>query len=151
MVYERSLRPLDDESREMEMLELHVGSPPIQPIVNFVDSEDKTAHFQYILNVAVKIPDTDNDNVISQILATFCQEHCEALKDHEIRRVTFIVLRSKEFPKYFTFRARLNYKEDLVYRYFFSFLNVLFKNDNIFQTSGTRSGISTRVKQTEEL
>jgi hypothetical protein len=27
------------------------------------------------------------------------------------------VLRSKEFPKYFTFRARMNYKEDLVYRH----------------------------------
>ena len=61
--------------------------------------------------------DTDNDSMISQMCANFCQSNCEILKEHEIRRVTFIVLRSKEFPKYFTFRARMQYKEDLVYRH----------------------------------
>ena len=57
------------------------------------------------------------DNMMSQMCEDFCQSNCEILRDHEIRRVTFIVLRSKEFPKYFTFRARMNYKEDLVYRH----------------------------------
>ena len=61
--------------------------------------------------------DTDNDNKISQIFREFCQNNSETLSEHEIRRVTFIVLRSKEFPKYFTFRARNDYKEDVVYRY----------------------------------
>ena len=60
--------------------------------------------------------DTDNDNKISQIFREFCQNNSETLSEHEIRRVTFIVLRSKEFPKYFTFRARNDYKEDVVYR-----------------------------------
>ncbi len=97
-------RPLDAESRDMDITDaMHVGSPPVvqAPIV-MLDSEDKTAHFQYILNVAVKMPETDNDNVISQICGDFCQSHCELLKEREIRRVTFIILRSKEFPKYFT-------------------------------------------------
>ena len=57
------------------------------------------------------------DNMMSQMCEDFCQSNCEILRDHEIRRVTFIVLRSKEFPKYFTFRARMNYREDLVYRH----------------------------------
>ena len=99
---------------------LHIGSPPVQPQpFHFAETEDKATYFQYILNVAVKMPNTDNDTVISQMCAEFCHMNAEILKDHEIRRVTFIVLRSKEFPKYFTFRARNNYKEDLVYRFVF--------------------------------
>jgi len=119
-------RPLDDETRaDIDLIDgLHVGSPPVgsppaRPFMPpaFSDSEDKSAHFQYILNVGVKMADTDNDNMMSQMCEDFCQSNCEILRDHEIRRVTFIVLRSKEFPKYFTFRARMNYKEDLVYRH----------------------------------
>ena len=57
---------LDDETRaDIDLIDgLHVGSPPIQqqPFMPpaFSDSEDKSAHFQYILNVGVKMADTDN-------------------------------------------------------------------------------------------
>ena len=40
----------------------------------------------------------------------FCDANVETLKEYEIKRVTFIIIRSKEFPKYFTYRARLQYK-----------------------------------------
>ena len=117
--------PYLDDKADIDLIDgLHVGSPPVgsppaRPFMppTFSDSEDKSAHFQYILNVGVKMADTDNDNMMSQMCEDFCQSNCEILRDHEIRRVTFIVLRSKEFPKYFTFRARMNYKEDLVYRH----------------------------------
>ena len=89
--------PLDDETRaDIDIIDgLHVGSPPVQqpPFMPpaFSDSEDKSAHFQYILNVGVKMADTDNDNMMSQMCEDFCQSNCEILRDHEIRRVTFIV------------------------------------------------------------
>ena len=112
------IHSLDEDSRDLDLIDgLHVGSPPVQPPQQqlqppqFQPTEDK---FQYILNVAVK-SDTDNDSLISQLCADFCQTNAEVLSENEIRRVTFIVLRSKEFPKYFTFRARNEYKEDLVY------------------------------------
>lgn len=118
-------RPLDEDNREVDAIDtLHVGSPPPaacslqqQQMILAMDSGDKSAHFQYILNVAVRMPSSDNDNLISQMCGEFCQSHSDLLNEYEIRRVTFIVLRSKEFPKYFTFRARNNYMEDLVYRH----------------------------------
>ena len=111
----------DHSLRDLDILDgLHVGSPPVtqqqqQPSSNafFQSSEDR---FQYILNVAVK-SNTDNDALISQLCSDFCAANAVLLREHEVRRVTFIVLRSKEFPKYFTFRARMGYKEDLVYRH----------------------------------
>ena len=117
-------RALDDcdhsMQRDLDILDgMHVGSPPVQQQPQPMQpswpqsSEDR---FQYILNVAVKSK-TDNDAIISQLCSDFCQAHNDILREHEVRRVTFIVLRSKEFPKYFTFRARMGYKEDLVYRH----------------------------------
>ena len=119
------IRSLDDDSRDLDLIDgLHVGSPPVQPPQQQLQppqfqpsTED---NFQYILNVAVK-SNTDNDSLISQLCADFCQTNAEVLSENEIRRVTFIVLRSKGFPKYFTFRARNDYKEDLVY------VRILFK------------------------
>ena len=69
-----------------------------------------------IVNVALKIPKTVSDEVISEMLRRFCVENMELLRDKQMRRITFIVLRPKEFPKYFTFRARTDFNEDLIYR-----------------------------------
>ena len=103
-------RPLDEDDNLDFPDGLHVGSPPTQPQIPpvYMNSEDKWTHYPYILNVAIK--SNEKDEVISQMCSEFCQINIDNLKQYEIRRVTFIVLRSKEFPKYFTFRARLNYR-----------------------------------------
>nr|APH81346.1 ACC [Paracyclopina nana] len=113
-------RNLDEDYRHDHLdLDHIVGSPQPQPALSlsFNDSEDKWARYHYILNVGVRMGDNFNDNEISRVCSEFCEANSDILREHEIRRVTFIVLRSKEFPKYFTFRARMNYKEDLVYRH----------------------------------
>ena len=55
-----------------------------------------------------------NSDLFFPLIATMCSKFCDAnvetLKEYEIKRVTFIIIRSKEFPKYFTYRARLQYK-----------------------------------------
>lgn len=102
----------------------HIGTPPasadmlqnLSPIKS-LNEDDKYSHFRYILKVAVKMPVADTDAEISTTFHDFCQQHSDTLQQYDIRRVTFIVLRSKEFPKYFTFRARLEYHEDKVYRH----------------------------------
>ena len=70
-----------------------------------------------ILNIAVKIPKSVSDEKISEMFSNFMKENYDLLKERKIRRITFIVLRPKEFPKYFTYRSRNEFSEDLVYRH----------------------------------
>lgn len=51
------------------------------------------------------------------MLQSFCKESADTFIDMKIRRITFIILRHKEFPKYFTYRARNDFNEDLIYRH----------------------------------
>ena len=80
--------------------------PQITP--SFLSNEEKWTLYPYILNVAIK--SNQKDEEIAQMCSEFCHANVDTLKEYEIKRVTFIVIRSKEFPKYFTFRARLNYR-----------------------------------------
>merc|ERR1719262_469498 len=72
-----------------------------------------------ILNVAVKIPLEKTDSEISEMFENFCRskENLLLLSHGGIRRITFIVIRPKEFPKYFTYRSRLEFSEDRIYRH----------------------------------
>ncbi|KAF6778945.1 hypothetical protein AHF37_01156 [Paragonimus kellicotti] len=57
----------------------------------------------------------EGDDVVQ--LEAFCSAHAERLRSVGIRRITFIIVKTREFPKCYTFRARDNYCEDLVYRH----------------------------------
>ena len=68
-----------------------------------------------ILNVAIRVDGEEpskSDPDISQRLAEFCQAEAnrELLTGNGVRRITFTVVRSKEFPKYFTFRSRSGFE-----------------------------------------
>lgn len=71
-----------------------------------------------IINVALKIPKSMSDDNLSDLFQVFCQEHMELLKEKQVRRVTFIVLKHKEHPKYYTYRSRSDFNEDVIYRHF---------------------------------
>ena len=96
----------------------HVGSPQSFDDRRHHEEEanEDAKEPMNIVNVALKIPKTVSDEVISEMLRRFCVENMELLRDKQMRRITFIVLRAKEFPKYFTFRARTDFNEDLIYR-----------------------------------
>ena len=70
-----------------------------------------------ILGIALRIPKNVGDGDISAMFRDFCGENAELFRERKVRRATFIVLRPKEFPKYFTYRSRTGFKEDLVYRH----------------------------------
>lgn len=76
------------------------------------DSED----LPNILNIAIKMPKTVSDDKISGMMKDFCRENLTKLQEKQIRRITFIVWHQKEFPKYFTFRASMDFREDVIYR-----------------------------------
>uniref|UniRef100_A0A183AJ56 CoA carboxyltransferase N-terminal domain-containing protein n=1 Tax=Echinostoma caproni TaxID=27848 RepID=A0A183AJ56_9TREM len=50
-------------------------------------------------------------------LESFCARHADQLRSVGIRRITFLIIKTREFPKCYTFRARDNYHEDRVYRH----------------------------------
>ncbi len=70
-----------------------------------------------IINLALKIPRSAGDDEIAKMFQLFCRQNSGLFTERKIRRITFIVLRPKEFPKYFTYRSRANFSEDLVYRH----------------------------------
>ncbi|XP_077999917.1 acetyl-CoA carboxylase-like [Glandiceps talaboti] len=124
-------------SRFDEILALFSRSPPDSPHLMESSSREKlydpTQIDQicadepiHIINVAMAL-EKGNDAEFSEQFLKFSQSKKEVLFQHGIRRVTFIVLQRREFPKYFTYRARLDdtttranqghFSEDNIYRH----------------------------------
>ncbi|XP_040859615.1 acetyl-CoA carboxylase 2 isoform X2 [Ochotona curzoniae] len=71
----------------------------------------------HILNVAIEHADHLDDEALVPIFRTFVQSKKNILKDCGLRRITFLIAQEKEFPKFFTFRARDEFAEDRIYRH----------------------------------
>eukprot|EP00043_Microstomoeca_roanoka_P013840 m.136036 g.136036 ORF g.136036 m.136036 type:complete len:2298 (+) comp15862_c0_seq1:167-7060(+) len=72
-----------------------------------------------VLNIALRM-DTgpfQDDDALLQLLSDLMRQYSDDLFPVQIRRVTFIICRQGCFPKYFTFRERLAYQEDAIYRH----------------------------------
>uniref|UniRef100_A0A674A5U6 Acetyl-CoA carboxylase beta n=1 Tax=Salmo trutta TaxID=8032 RepID=A0A674A5U6_SALTR len=70
----------------------------------------------HIINVSIKSADTEDDDTLVTAFAAFAQSKKVLLFEHGIRRITFLVAQRREFPKFFTFRARDGFQEDRIYR-----------------------------------
>lgn len=80
--------------------------------------EDYTnQEYIHIIHVGVKDKGDSDDSTMSRIFGHWCARHKEELESRGIRRITFAALKHKQFPKFFTFRARDGYKEDRIYRH----------------------------------
>ncbi|KAF6025259.1 hypothetical protein EB796_016427 [Bugula neritina] len=78
-------------------------------------TDDEPIH---ILMIAVKADKTANtDEELSKKFLEFCNAKSADMKAKGIRRITFAVLYSKLWPKYFTYRHRKAYAEDRIYRH----------------------------------
>jgi hypothetical protein len=65
----------------------------------------------------------------------FCHDHIDLLRESRIRRLTCIVLRHKEFPKYFTYRARNEFREDVIYRHLVPISRISVFGRKVFRTN----------------
>lgn len=80
--------------------------------------EDNIVHEPiHILHVGIKDKGDADDSTMSKIFGNFCARHREELESRGIRRITFAALKSKQFPKFFTYRYRDGFKEDRIYRH----------------------------------
>ncbi|XP_033643702.1 acetyl-CoA carboxylase-like isoform X2 [Asterias rubens] len=72
----------------------------------------------HIVNVAIHMYDsTLTDNQVADKFLVFCQERKKQLLSRDIRRITILYWSKNDFPKYFTYRARLDFQEDRIYRH----------------------------------
>lgn len=71
----------------------------------------------HILSVAVRDTGEMDDGKMAELFQSFCLEHREELFKRRVRRITFAALNKRQFPKFFTYRARNNYEEDRIYRH----------------------------------
>ncbi|XP_039937254.1 acetyl-CoA carboxylase 2 isoform X1 [Hirundo rustica] len=71
----------------------------------------------HILNVALCSADHVEDEKLVPIFRTFAQSKKNILVECGLRRITFLIAQQKEFPKFFTFRARDEFAEDRIYRH----------------------------------
>ncbi|XP_012718883.2 acetyl-CoA carboxylase isoform X2 [Fundulus heteroclitus] len=70
----------------------------------------------HIINVSIKTADTEDDDALVKAFTTFVQSKKAILFEYGIRRMTFLITQKREFPKFFTFRARDEFQEDRIYR-----------------------------------
>ncbi|XP_073646316.1 acetyl-CoA carboxylase 2 isoform X4 [Tursiops truncatus] len=71
----------------------------------------------HILNVAIQYADYLEDEQLVPVFRTFVQSKKNILVEYGLRRITFLIAQEKEFPKFFTFRARDEFAEDRIYRH----------------------------------
>ncbi|XP_053336754.1 acetyl-CoA carboxylase 2 isoform X2 [Clarias gariepinus] len=70
----------------------------------------------HIINVSIKSADTEDDDALVTEFSDFAQSKKVVLYEYGIRRITFLIAQKREFPKFFTFRARDEFQEDRIYR-----------------------------------
>ncbi|XP_071847877.1 acetyl-CoA carboxylase-like isoform X3 [Apostichopus japonicus] len=71
----------------------------------------------HIVNIGIEYRTHVSETELSEMFFAICQEKKSDLLEARIRRVTFAVFRERQFPRFFTFRARLDFHEDGIYRH----------------------------------
>lgn len=71
----------------------------------------------HILSIAVRNVGDLDDAQMTTLFSTFCIHHRDELLSRRVRRITFAALKKRQFPKFFTFRARDLFEEDRIYRH----------------------------------
>ncbi|XP_029467592.1 acetyl-CoA carboxylase 1 isoform X2 [Rhinatrema bivittatum] len=137
-----SFRTFEDFVRIFDdVMSCFSDSPPQSPTFpeaghsSLFDEEDnKSAREEpiHILNVAIKTDCDIADDGLAAMFRDFTQSKKAVLIEHGIRRLTFLVAQKdfskqvncevdqrfqREFPKFFTFRARNKFEEDRIYRH----------------------------------
>lgn len=88
---------------------------------NMFESTSPEAEPINVLNIVLRLDpascDHNDDDKLMNLLSDFISRHRDDFYSVQIRRVTFIMTKKATFPKYFTFRERLGFTEDAIYRH----------------------------------
>ncbi|XP_053219260.1 acetyl-CoA carboxylase 2 isoform X2 [Podarcis raffonei] len=81
------------------------------------DSKNLREEPIHILNVAIRWAEHHEDEELVPVFRAFAQSKNNILVECGLRRITFLITQQREFPKFFTFRARDKFAEDRIYRH----------------------------------
>ncbi|XP_022181493.1 acetyl-CoA carboxylase isoform X1 [Myzus persicae] len=81
------------------------------------DQENVEIEPCHILCIAMKDTGNMEDDKLGKMYEEFCQQRREELKKRSIRRITFLALNKRQFPKLFTYRNYEDFAEDRIYRH----------------------------------
>lgn len=71
----------------------------------------------HIVSVALRELGDMDDFQMAKVFGDFCDQHRDELLRRRVRRITFAALKKRQFPKFFTYRARDMFVEDRIYRH----------------------------------
>lgn len=111
-VRKEDLQALQDGSESRDSTSINVGGDYVRP-----DTDDMPREPIHILMIGIKDTGEAEDSVLSRRYGSFCRIHRQELHQKRIRRITFMVLIKRQFPKFFTYRAREDFTEDTIYRH----------------------------------
>ncbi|XP_031193342.1 acetyl-CoA carboxylase 2 isoform X3 [Mastomys coucha] len=98
-------------------VDMPLFSKPCTSLYSEEDSKSLREEPIHILNVAIQCADHMEDEVLVPVFRAFVQSKKHILVDYGLRRITFLIAQEREFPKFFTFRARDEFAEDRIYRH----------------------------------
>ncbi|XP_012247167.1 acetyl-CoA carboxylase isoform X3 [Bombus impatiens] len=78
---------------------------------------ERSAEPVHILSIAVQEKENHDDVTMAKLFGDWCAANKEELISRDIRRITFTVLKKRQFPKFFTYRQRDGFVEDKIYRH----------------------------------
>ncbi|XP_075988635.1 acetyl-CoA carboxylase isoform X2 [Anticarsia gemmatalis] len=111
-VRKEDLAALQEGSESRDSTSINVGHD-FKP----VDAEEVPLEPIHILMIGVRDSGESDDSAVSRRFGNFCRAHRQELHQKRIRRITFMLLIKRQFPKFFTYRARNDFTEDTIYRH----------------------------------
>ncbi|XP_047513528.1 acetyl-CoA carboxylase isoform X2 [Pieris napi] len=111
-VRREDLQALQDGSESRDSTSINVGMDYKQIVEEEVPLEPI-----HILMIGIRDTGEADDSAVSRRFGHFCRAHARELHQKRIRRITFMLLIKRQFPKFFTYRARNDFKEDTIYRH----------------------------------
>jgi acetyl-CoA carboxylase/biotin carboxylase 1 len=95
----------------------------VRPLLDLPEEDLNQDNFSFLATVAIKEDENlSTDEGAAKTLSEYVDQHRDFLKKYKIRRATFMVLVPNAHSRYFTFKASLDYAEDMTIRHIEPFM-----------------------------
>ncbi|OBZ91864.1 Acetyl-CoA carboxylase [Choanephora cucurbitarum] len=88
-----------------------------EPLPPMLQRAEKEARMENILNIAIRADDSLDDAAFRTKISEVIASHADAFRQAHLRRISVVVCRGSQWPDYYTFREREDYKEDETIRH----------------------------------
>ncbi|KAI7904359.1 acetyl-CoA carboxylase [Cokeromyces recurvatus] len=108
---------LEDLQAELPRILTAFEEEPLPPSLQRNHDEPKEHRMENILNIALRANDVIDSTAFRMQMSEIISSNTEAFRRAHLRRITVVVCRDNQWPDYYTFREREDYKEDETIRH----------------------------------